>query len=226
MFYQRTDVWKRAYRFFGRIITKTGQLFFLSVLLMTGCVHAQDAQKVFMLDDFEGSIVADPKGTIDAGAGNGSGVTVSADKEIKKSGEQSLKIDYDAVSGGYIWVARGFNLDVKGADQWTKKPQDVPWPSYGAISFYLYGAASGARMAFDIKDAGGEMFRFMVTDDTKGWKQVVCPFDQFFPRGDWQPQTADVNGTLDFPVMSFQFEPIAIAKGVIYVDDVSLEPLN
>jgi len=226
MIHPYRNVYKRRARFFCHVPAKAGQLFFLSVLLAAGCVQAQDAPKAFVLDDFEGPIISDPKGTIDAGAGNGSSVAVSADKENKKSGEQSLKIDYDAVSGGYIWVARGFNLDVKGADRWTKKPQDIPWQSYGALSFYLYGTASGMRMAFDVKDAGGEMFRFMVTDDTKGWKQVVCPFDQFFPRGDWQPPTADVNGTLDFPVMSFQFEPIAIAKGTIDVDDVALEPLN
>ena len=66
----------------------------------------------------------------------------------------------------------------------------------------------------------------MVTDDFKGWKQIVCSLSQFFPRGDWQPPTATVNGTLDFPVKSFQFEPIAIAKGMVNVDAVACEPLN
>ena len=36
----------------------------------------------------------------------------------------------------------------------------------------------------------------------------------------------DKNGKLDFPIKSFQFEPIAVAKGVINIDEVSLEPLN
>ncbi|MFA5039399.1 MAG: carbohydrate binding domain-containing protein [Candidatus Omnitrophota bacterium] len=187
---------------------------------------AQENPKAFLLDDFEGDVISDPKGTIDAGSGNGSSVVVSADRENKKSGEQSLKIDYDAVGGGYIWVARGYQLDVKGAALWTKAPQDIDWSRYGAISVYLLGEGSGARIAFDIKDAGGEIFRTMITDDTKGWKQVVAPFDQFLPRGDWQPAAAEVNGNLDFPVMSFQFEPIAVAKGVIHVDAVTLEPLN
>ena len=135
MMHSCRDARKRVSRFFGKVPARAGQLFFLSVLLVAGCVQAQEAPKAFVLDDFEGPIVMDPKeGTIDAGAGNGSSVTVSADKENKKSGEQSLKIDYDAVSGGYIWVARGFNLDVKGADRWTKKPQDIAWSSYGAIT--------------------------------------------------------------------------------------------
>jgi hypothetical protein len=201
-------------------------LFILSLACWAGagCVNAQEAKTAFLLDDFEGSIVSGQ--TVDAGAGNGSAVTVSADTQEKRSGDQSLKIDYDAVSGGYMWIARGYNLDVKGAALWSAEPEKVNWAGYGAVSFYFKGSGSGAQMAFDIKDAGGEIFRFMVKDDAKDWKQVVCSFDQFFPRGDWQPETADKNGTLDFPVRSFQFEPIAIAKGVINVDEVSLEPLN
>ena len=192
-------------------------------LILSG---AACAQKVMLLDNFEGDIVKGPTGTIDAGAGNGSSVTVSADKNIKHSGAQSLKIVYDAVGGGYIWVARGYGLDVKGAAKWLTEPEKVNWSKYGAISFYMYGAGSGARMAFDVKDAGGEMFRFMVTDDFKGWKKIVCPFSKFFARGDWQPPAAVTNGTLDFPIKSFQFEPIAIAKGTIYVDEAALEKLN
>jgi beta-glucosidase len=199
-------------------------IFLLGCVAVTGCAQAQETKKAFLLDDFEGPIVAGQ--TIDAGAGNGSAVTVSADTQANHSGSQSLKIDYDAVGGGYIWVARGYGLDVKGAALWTSEPEKINWASYGAISFYFKGSASGSQMAFDIKDAGGEIFRFMVKDDAKDWKQVICPFDQFFPRGDWQPPAADKNGKLDFPIKSFQFEPIAIAKGAINVDEVSLEPLN
>ena len=193
-------------------------------LVATASVSAQETGKAFLLDDFEGPIVAGQ--TIDAGAGNGSAVTVSADADVKRAGAQSLKIDYDAVSGGTLWIARGYGLDVKGAALWTAEPEKIDWLSYGAVSFYLKGSGSGAQMAFDIKDAGGEIFRFMVKDDARDWKQVVCPFDQFFPRGDWQPPAADKNGELDFPVKSFGFEPIAIAKGMVHIDEVSLEPLN
>jgi hypothetical protein len=199
-------------------------LVMMAVFVFVSTGFAQVEKKVLVLDDFEGEITTGK--TIDAGAGNGSSVAVSADKTIKQSGEQSLKIVYDAVSGGYIWVARGYNLDVKGAALWTSEPEKINWSNYGAISFYMYGSDSKMRMAFDIKDAGGEMFRFMVKDDFKGWKLIVCPFDQFFPRGDWQPPTAQVNGKLDFPIKSFQFEPIAVAKGTTYVDEVALEPLN
>ncbi len=204
---------------------KTKFILIFVFLLMVGLCFAQE-KKVLLLDDFEGDIVSGPTGTIDAGAGNGSSVEVSADKENKKSGEQSLKIKYDAVSGGYMWIARGYGLDVKGAAKWLIEPEKIEWSRYGAISFFIRGEGSGAKIAFDIKDANNEMFRFMVTDDSKDWKAVVCPFDQFFARGDWQPANATTNATLDFPIKSFQFEPIAIAKGTVNVDEVALEPLN
>lgn len=202
-------------------------IFVILGLMLTGAACAQqEDKKVLVLDDFEGDIVSSPAGTIDAGSGNGSSVEARADKENKSSGEQSLKIIYDAVAGGYIWVARGYNLDVKGAARWTAEPDKISWQNYGAISFYMFGSGSNMRMAFDVKDAEGEMFRFMVTDDFKGWKQIVCPFAQFFPRGDWQPPTATVNGALDFPVRSFQFEPIAVSKGTVGIDEVALETMN
>lgn len=203
-----------------------GGVAFLFVLMLGACASAQEGKKVLVLDDFEGEIVAGPSGTIDAGSGNGSSVEVSADKVDKVSGEQSLKITYGAAAGGYIWVARGYELDVKGAAKWINEPGKIEWSRYGAISFFLRGTASGGKIAFDVKDAQNEMFRFMVTDDSKEWKPVICPFDQFFARGDWQPVHATTNATLDFPIKSFQWEPIAVAQGTINVDEVVLEPLN
>jgi len=179
-----------------------------------------------VLDDFEGEIIVGMGGTIDAGSGNGSFVDVSADKANKKNGQQSLKITYDAVSGGYIWVARGYGLGMKGASRWLIEPEKIDWTKYGAISFYMLGSGSGVKLAFDVKDAGGEIFRFIATDDSKDWKLIVCSFDQLVARSDWQPPTATANGTLDFPIKSFQFEPLPISKGTLNVDEVALEPLN
>lgn len=204
----------------------SGLLFVSFFIFFITASFAQQEKKFLLLDDFEDEITSGPQGAVDAGSGNGSAVAVSADKTNKKSGEQSLKIEYDAMAGGYMWVARGYGLDVAGAAGWSKKPEEIEWSRYAAFSFNMLGAGQGAKIAFDVKDAGGEIFRFMVTDDVKEWKQVVCPFDQFFARGDWQPPTATTNGTLDFPIRSFQFEPIAVAKGALCIDEVRLEALN
>jgi len=62
----------------------------------------------------------------------------------------------------------------------------------------------------------------MIEDNFKGWRRIICPFNEFFPRGDWQPDSADKNANLDFPIKSFQFEPRPESKGGVYFDDLEL----
>lgn len=193
----------------------------ICVLFFIANISAEDL-KGFMLDDFEGPITGGPEGTVDFGAGGGSLVNVLAATDIKQSGNQAIKVEYDAIAGGYMWVARGYDLDVEGAACWSSKPADINWKDYNAISFYMYGQDSKANIAFDIKDNGNEMLRFMVEDNFTGWKQIICPFEQFFSRSDWQPNNADKNDVLDFPIKSFQFEPLPESKGVLYFDAVEL----
>lgn len=121
-----------------------------------------------------------------------------------------------------MWMARGFNLDVKGANAWEIKPEDIFWSRYNAISISMYGANTGGVIAFDIKDAQGELWRFLLEDDFDGWREVICPFKHFFDRQDWQPDDAEVNGVLDFPIVSFQFEPRLPGEGVYYFDCVKV----
>jgi hypothetical protein len=198
------------------------KLFFLAaimVLSVTGVGLAESDN--LLLDDFEVSVTGGPEGTVDFGAGNGSTVTVTQAADIKHSGNQALKVVYDAVPGGYIYVARGSGLDAKNAS-WTIKPSDIKWEGYNAISFYVYGTDSKAKIAFDIKDNGGEIWRFITEDNFKGWKQVVASFDKFIVRDDWQPQDADGNKQLDFPIKVFQFEPLPGSKGTLYFDTIEL----
>ncbi|MDD5477378.1 MAG: carbohydrate binding domain-containing protein [Candidatus Omnitrophica bacterium] len=198
------------------------KIFFLAaavVLFARGVCLAEGNN--LLLDDFEISVTGGPTGTVDFGAGNGSTVTVTAANDIKNSGNQSLKVVYEAVPGGYIYVARGFGLDAKNAN-WPIKPSDIKWGEYSAISFYVYGTDSKAKIAFDIKDNGGEIWRFITEDDFKGWKRIVCGFDKFVVRDDWQPNDADNNKQLDFPIKVFQFEPLPGSKGTLYFDTVEL----
>lgn len=175
-----------------------------------------------IIDDFEGPIRGGPQATVDFGAGGGSSVKVCASQDIKFSGNQALKVEYDAASGGYMWVARGYNIDAKGAGCWQIKPEKINWKKFNAISFYMHGENSRRAIAFDIKDSKQEMWRFIVKDDFIGWRQIICPFADFYARGDWQPGDADKNGILDFPVKSFQFEPRPEGRGILYFDCVGL----
>jgi len=177
-------------------------------------------ESVILLDDFEGEI---SKKTVDYGMGNGTEIQVSASKDINYSGEQSIKVEYSCVPSGYMWVARGYNLDVKEAAKWLKPPEKIRWKKYKALSFYYYGEGKDVAIAFDIKDAKKEIWRYMFNDDTEGWKEVVCDFGKFFARSDWQPSDAVADGELDFPIMSFQWEVRTPAKGVIYFDKVEVQ---
>ena len=195
------------------IITLAVILFFSSLCFAQG--------EGLLLDDFEGAICGGLDGTVDFGSGNGSSVDLTASTDITHSGKQSLKVIFDAVPDGYMWVARGFGLDANNAG-WLVKPEEIKWNEFSAISFYMYGSDSKAKVALDVKDNGGEIWRFMAEDNFKGWKQIVCPFKDFVVRDDWQPDNADKNGTLDFSLRSYQFEPRPEAKGTLYFDDVEL----
>ncbi len=198
-----------------------GKIWLVVVLIavFSGISFAQE--KGVLIDDFEGLISGGPEGTVDYGSGGGSTVEVAAAGDFKHSGARALKVTFNAVTGGYMWVARGFGLDAKNS-AWLVKPEDIKWTDFGAISFYMLGGNSQAEIAFDIKDNSGELWRFMVSDNFKGWKQVVCKFSDFICRSDWQPDNADKNSQLDFPLKSYQWEPRPSAQGTLYFDDVEL----
>jgi hypothetical protein len=173
----------------------------------------------FTLDGFEGELTAL---TVDYGSGNGSTVNVSSSQDIKHEGSQSIKVEYNTVSGGYMWVARGYGLDVKGAAEWTASPEAIDWSEWGGLSFYVNGEGDGTMIAFDVKDAGGELWRTVFTIDEPGWQQVQVPFEHLFARTDWQPDSARVDDVLDFPLQSYQLEVRTPGEGVFYVDSVEL----
>jgi hypothetical protein len=200
-------------------ISKLVMILAVSCLLLAVSCQAQTPNLV--IDDFEGAVSGGPDGTFDFGSGNGSSVEVVAATDIVQSGKQSIKVTFDAVSGGYMWIARGFGLDAKNT-AWLVKPENIKWNEYSAISFYMYGSDSKTKVAFDIKDNGNEIWRYQTEDNFKGWKQIVCPFKNFMPRDDWQPDSSDKNVTLDFPLKSYQFEPRPEAKGTLYFDTVEL----
>ncbi len=198
---------------------KTGFFILGFVLALTVFCFAQEDN--LLIDDFEIVVSGGPEDTVDYGSGGGSSVEVTTVGDIKYSGEKALKITFDAVSGGYMWIARGTGLDAKNAG-WQVRPEDIKWEDYKVLSFYIYGNDSKIRIAVDIKDKGNEMWRYLIEDNFKGWKQIICPFSDFFARGDWQPQDAEKDAVLTFPLKSFQFEPLAGAKGAIYIDKVEL----
>lgn len=194
--------------------------FLFIILFLIACGKAPAP---LLLDSFEGPINAE---TVDFGSSEGSSLEVEALNSEKACGAQSLKIIYDLKLSGYMWIARGYGLDVEGASAWLIPPDKIEWNKYNALTISMLGMDSGAVIAFDIKDRGGELFRFLIDDDFKGWKEIICKFSAFFPRGDWQPENAEVNGVIDFPIMSFQFEPRMPQKGELIFDCVTLKKVK
>ncbi|MDI6606538.1 MAG: carbohydrate binding domain-containing protein [Candidatus Omnitrophota bacterium] len=197
------------------------KIFLSLVFIFCAFALCSAQQEVLLIDDFEGVLDGGPDGTVDFGADAGSTVNVSADTQIKYCANQSMKIDYFANAGGYMWVARGYNLDAANSS-WLVRPDEIDWARYNSFSFYIYGTASKALIAFDIKDNGGQIWRFTFEDNAKGWQRIICPFDTFSVRNDWQPQGADNNGKLDFPIASYQFEVLPQGEGTLHFDCISL----
>ena len=191
----------------------------VSILIVIGVSAALIMPKNgdLMIDSFEGAI---NKKTVDFGSADNSSLEVTAAKNESVCGHQSLKLKYTLNKGGYMWCAKGAGLDVLES-AWQVDPAKIQWEKYDAIRFSMYGNKTGT-VAFDLKDAGGELHRFMVKDDFAGWKEITIKFSDFIARADWQPQTADGNKTLDFPVKSFQWEPKTVGSGELYFDCMRL----
>ena len=189
-------------------------LVIIFLLLMNQSTHHSEV----VLDSFEGPLSAK---TVDFGSADGSSLSVIADTSAKMCGNQSLRIAYRLEEGGYMWCGRGYGLDVLGATWEGPAPDKIAWDKYNAISFAINGAPAG-ELAFDVKDAGGEIYRYMVSANGPDWQEVVIPLADFQPRADWQPQSADGNRVMDFPVKSFQWEPKTAGAGSFAVDCVRL----
>ena len=171
-----------------------------------------------MLDSFEGEI---GKKTVDFGGGSGSTLQVTASKDNKSCGQQAIQLSYKLEPSSYLFCARGDGLDVASA-HWEGPAHDkIDWAKYTGISLMMSGKDNGP-IAFDVKDAGGELWRFMLENKKDGWVEMVVPFNKFTVRDDWQPTSTDGNRKLDFPIKSFQFEPKQPGEGVVYFDCVKL----
>lgn len=176
---------------------------------------------ILIIDSFEGQLIGGPAATVDYGSGSGAKVDIYPSKNPVIHGKQSLKIVYDASQGGYMWIARGYNLTIPTAAQWKTPPSKIKWDNYDAFCFFIYGNATNNEIAIDLIDNGKEYCRYTIKDDTQGWKEIIIPFNEFKTRTDWQPDSATRNNIMDFPINAFQFEPKE-ATGEVFIDKVYL----
>jgi len=199
----------------------------IGTVILIACVYFYidflDLKKnSLLIDSFEKKIGID---TVDYGSSPNSVMTASASTKVSRCGNQSLQLDYDLKPSGYVYCAKGYGLHlatdsstwIRGRTGWLVHPDKIQWDDFGAFSVYLRGNNNG-KVAIDVKDSGGELWRHLVKVDFKGWKRFTIPFDKFSVRTDWQPDTASKNRIMDFPLKSFQFEPKDPGKGTLHVD--------
>lgn len=197
----------------------------IGTLLLLVCVYYyfNALQKdELLIESFEGKIGVD---TLDYGSSPGSTIAVSPSSKISKCGRQALEINYDLRPRGYVYCAKGYDLyhrtDITtwggGRAGWRVQPDGIAWGKYEAFSIYLRGIGIG-KVAVDLTDNGGEMWRYTVNVGSRGWKKYTISFDDLSSRMDWQPPSAVVNKYIDYPFKSFQIEPKEPGMGTLYVD--------
>ncbi|MCA9400878.1 MAG: hypothetical protein KC713_04575, partial [Candidatus Omnitrophica bacterium] len=136
------------------------QTFFVCLLTLTLCACADIWHpKRLLLDSFEGEI---SKQSVDFGASKGSSIVVTNSEDFAQCQKQSLHIVYDLKPDGYMYCSRGEGL-VASISGWRRASQDIAWDRYAGFEFKIFGAKNG-DIAFDVKDAQGELFRFMFSD--------------------------------------------------------------
>jgi beta-glucosidase len=132
-----------------------------------------------------------------------------------------LKISYDIASWG------GFSHLFTDGTSWLT--QD--WSAYTDLTFWLYGANTGAQIQVEIFDNrspdstvdDAERWHYRVTDDFTGWKFVTIPFADFQRRTDWQPGGAPDDGLGLTEVTGYAFGfPAGTDAQVSYLDHVTI----
>jgi hypothetical protein len=181
-----------------------------------------------LIDDLEGDIACDN------GAGNGAEIQVTFSKKDAApdevySGNQAMKISYDKTYGGYMFCARGFGLTPavempQEKLQWSTSPDKIDFSKYNSFGFYFKGENTGNTIAVDVFDKDREIFRYEFNDDSSDWKEMTIPFSSFKLRTDYQPDWNKSNKAIDFPIVTYQFEPMTgtgkLIKGYIIIDAV------
>jgi hypothetical protein len=204
----------------------------IGTALLLGCIYvyvSSISKDSVLVESFEGKIGAD---TVDYGSSENSSMIVKASTKASKCGRQSVELKYDLKPYGYVYFAKGYGLHHRkdtnswggGRSGWIVPPEKISWKDYEAFSIALKGKGVG-KVAIDLKDSGGELWRYTLHVDTPQWKKFTIPFDDLAVRRDWQPESAVLNKYIDYPFNSFQIEPKKLGSGTLYADCVQFVEL-
>ncbi len=215
-------------------------ILFILLLVMAAQVSAQ-ADPVpldLVVDDFEAGLphIADSSGTaigfVPWGSEPGN-VVLSARQIVGAStyalpgtttpANTVLALDYDIGSWG------GFTHAFADGTTWTS----MDWTAYNALSFWVFGSASGAQIQFDLFDNRSatlpgdtaERYFYRIDDDYSGWRQITIPFELFRRRTDFQPSGAPNDG-LGLDAVSGYAVGLPAGAGTVLLDQVGVTTID
>ncbi|MFA5094313.1 MAG: carbohydrate binding domain-containing protein [Candidatus Omnitrophota bacterium] len=117
----------------------------------------------------------------------------------------SIQLDYDVDSPNPAY--NGF---------WMKlKDQDIS--QYDKLSFWVKGdavAGFSPKIKLELKNSKGEVGRYMLSDITSDWKEVVIPVSQF-------AGLTDLTSMTEFVIVFDDMTCSAKKQGTIYIDDIA-----
>jgi hypothetical protein len=117
----------------------------------------------------------------------------------------AIQLDYDVDSPNPAY--NGF---------WMKlKSQDIS--QYDKLSFWIKGdavAGFSPKVKLELKNSKGEVGRYMLTDITSDWKEVMIPVNQF-------AGLTDLTSMTEFVIVFDDMTCSAKKQGTIYIDDIA-----
>lgn len=139
---------------------------------------------------------------------SGGPVTLSLESEIVKSGNYSMKYDYDLTGAGYCGV--------------TKRLDEADWTGFDGIKFNIYSDGSDRETTIQFIDGAGAYWESIqkVTAE-KGWQEVKIPFSDFKLQS-WGTSASEITLANVNQISIYAGTNGKPGKGTWYFDDLGL----
>ena len=133
---------------------------------------------------------------------------MSLESEIVKSGNYSMKYDYDLTGAGYCGV--------------TKRLDEADWTGFDGIKFNIYSDGSDRETTIQFIDGAGAYWESIqkVTAE-KGWQEVKIPFSDFKLQS-WGTSASEITLANVNQISIYAGTNGKPGKGTWYFDDLGL----
>ncbi|MFA5339098.1 MAG: carbohydrate binding domain-containing protein [Candidatus Omnitrophota bacterium] len=135
---------------------------------------------------------------------------------------QGCKMDFD---GSVMHGTKGFSVrldyDVDSPNPayngfWMKL-QDTDVSKYDKLSFWIKGdetAGFSPKVKLEVKNSKGEVGKYLITNVTKDWQEIVVPLNKL-------AGLTDLTSMTEFVIVFDDMTCAAKKQGTIYIDDIA-----